>query len=54
MSVITIISGIIGMTALLVFLYITNEKDKKELEQTLNHPDLSGEFRNRKDDERRS
>ncbi len=40
------------MTALLVLLYITNEKDKKELEQTLNHPDLSGEYRQGSEEER--
>lgn len=40
MSATVIIFVIVGLTALLIFLVIANNKDKKDLEQTLNETDM--------------
>ena len=51
MSVTVIVLVIIGLVALLIFLIIANNRDKKKLEKSLNEPDLKSELRDRRDQE---
>lgn len=51
MSVATILFIIIGLIALLIFLVIANNRDKKNLEKTLNEPDKKKELFDRNDNE---
>ena len=48
MIVTVIVLVIIGLVALLIFLIIANNRDKKKLEKSLNEPDLKTELRDRK------